>query len=329
MANRKINNIRLGIFVLAGLCFLILGLYFIGKDENIFGASFRLKANFENASGLVPGNNVLYAGIQVGTVKKVNLINDTLIEVVMSINEKAKKHIRKNALASIGTEGFIGNKIVNILPGEGPATFIEENDIISAKKAISTDDMLETLAVSNRNIADITVELKTAVQRINYSTAIWKLLNDETLPSNIRATVENLRSASAKANSFVASLQSMAEDVKAGKGSLGQLVTDTSIARQLYKALEKINAAGDQAEKLAGTLQQMTAGIDQDINNGKGIAHSLLKDSLVVLKLNSSLDNIEKGTRAFNENMEALKNNFLFRGYFKKLEKQKKVSKKF
>ena len=60
------------------------------------------------------------------------------------------------------------------------------------------------------------------------------------------------------------------------------------------------------------------------MNNGKGTVHSLLKDSILVQKLNNSLQNIEKGTDGFNQNMEALKSNFLFRGYFRKLEKQKK-----
>jgi phospholipid/cholesterol/gamma-HCH transport system substrate-binding protein len=43
----------------------------------------------------------------------------------------------------------------------------------------------------------------------------------------------------------------------------------------------------------------------------------------MVTKISNSLDNIQKGTDAFSQNMEALKHNFLFRGYFRKLEKQK------
>jgi phospholipid/cholesterol/gamma-HCH transport system substrate-binding protein len=59
------------------------------------------------------------------------------------------------------------------------------------------------------------------------------------------------------------------------------------------------------------------------LNAGPGSIHDLLKDSLLAYKLTQSLDNIEKGTDGFNQNMEALKHNFLFRGYFRKLEKQK------
>lgn len=66
--------------------------------------------------------------------------------------------------------------------------------------------------------------------------------------------------------------------------------------------------------------------IKYDVKNGKGPYSSLLKDSAIVTKINVSLDNIQKGTDGFNQNMEALKHNFLLRGYFKKLERKKQKS---
>jgi phospholipid/cholesterol/gamma-HCH transport system substrate-binding protein len=83
---------------------------------------------------------------------------------------------------------------------------------------------------------------------------------------------------------------------------------------------------GSQAEALANSLQAVVDEVQHDIGHGKGPVNALLKDSSMAEKLNSSLENIQKGTDAFNQNMEALKHNFLFRGYFRKLEKQKKQS---
>ena len=70
MSNRNINNIKLGVFVISGLFFLVLVLYMIGRNSNLFGATYQLKARFSNVQGLVVGNNVRYAGIETGTVKK-------------------------------------------------------------------------------------------------------------------------------------------------------------------------------------------------------------------------------------------------------------------
>lgn len=184
--------------------------------------------------------------------------------------------------------------------------------------------MLETLDKTNRNIAVISEELKTTVLRINNSAAIWKLLNETELPDNLRASVLSIRHATRRADEMVKDLHSIITDVKNGKGSLGAILADTSIARNLDEALLKIQHVGDHAMGLVDELSKLTAGIKEDINSGNGTAHALLKDSALVIKLNNSLSNIEKGTDGFNQNMEALKHNFLLRGYFRKLEKQKR-----
>jgi phospholipid/cholesterol/gamma-HCH transport system substrate-binding protein len=324
MAKRTVNNIKLGIFVLVGLLFLVLLLYMIGKNRNMFGNTYVLKARFENVQGLVAGNNVRFSGIQAGTVKKVKILSDTVIEVTMIIETKMKEIIRKNAIVSIGTDGLVGNKVVNITPSKEAASLAEEDDILPSKKAVNTDEMLQTLYKTNNDVAVIADNLKNTMQRLNNSNALWSLLNDNTLPSGLRSSVANIRLATAKADNMMNALNEIIADVKNGKGSAGALLTDTSFATNLNEAVLKIKSVGEEADSLAAGLKVMITGIQQDINTGKGTVHSLLKDSLLVVKLNTSLENIQKGTDGFNQNMEALKHNFLLRGYFRKLEKQKK-----
>jgi phospholipid/cholesterol/gamma-HCH transport system substrate-binding protein len=324
MTKRPINNLKLGIFVLVGLLLLIFSLYMIGRDNNLFGKNYKLTARFENVQGLTVGNNVRYAGIQVGTVKKIRILSDTLIEVVMLIDVKMKQYIHKNDIVSMSTDGLMGNRILNITASKDGSPLAEDGDLLATKKNISTEEMLETLDKTNRNIAVISEELKTTVLRINNSAAIWKLLNETELPDNLRASVLSIRHATGRADEMVKDLHSIIADVKNGKGSLGAILTDTAIARNLEEALLKIQQVGDHATALVDELSKLTAGIKEDINSGNGTAHALLKDSALVIKLNNSLSNIEKGTDGFNQNMEALKHNFLLRGYFRKLEKQKR-----
>ncbi len=323
MAKRAINNVKLGIFVLAGLLFLVLLMYMIGKNRNLFGDTYELKVKFDNVHGLVPGNNVRFSGIEAGTVKKVNILSDTVIEVTMIIKTKMLKIIRKNAIASIATDGLVGNKVINITPSRKPADLAVEGDVLDSKKAIDTDEILETLSKTNNDIAVIASELKTTVLRINNSKVLWSLLNDESLPQNLRISVSNIKSATGKAGKMVDDLNSIVSDIRNGKGSVGALLTDSSFAINLNQAILKIKSVGNEAESLAGEINTMVVGLQQDVNNGKGVVHALLKDSSMVNKLNISLDNIQKGTDGFNQNMEALKHNFLLRGYFKKLERKK------
>jgi phospholipid/cholesterol/gamma-HCH transport system substrate-binding protein len=253
MKKQGFNNIRLGAFVLAGLLFLVLLLYMIGKNEHLFGDTYVLKAKFDNIQGLIAGNNVRYAGIETGTVKEINILNDTTIEITMVIEKKMRHIIRKNAVVTVGTEGFVGNKVVNINPARQPAPL----------------------------------------------------------------------SATAKANDMAGSFQSIAADIKNGKGSVGQILKDTALADNLNEAISQIKSVGVQADSLIDEMNNLVTGIREDKDNGKGTVHAIFKDSAIVVKINATLDNIQKGTDGFNQNMEAMKHNFLFKGYFKDLEKQK------
>jgi phospholipid/cholesterol/gamma-HCH transport system substrate-binding protein len=328
MAKQIINNIKLGGFVLAGLLFLILILYMIGRNRNLFGANFILKVRVENVQGLKPGNNVRFGGIDVGTVKQIDFINDTAMEIVMTIDDKAKNIIRKNALASIATDGLVGNKVLLINSAKKPSALVEDGDELVSKKPIDTDDMLRTLNKTNIDVGFIAENLKTATNRINNSQALWSILSENELPQNLKLSVYHVRLAATKANDMVNDLYTIVHNIKNGGGSLGAILTDTTIAYNLNAAVIKIKMVGDQADLLSQQLSDMVSGMQLDINNGKGIVNALLKDSGIVIKLNNSLDNVEKGTDGFNQNMEALKHNFLFRGYFKKLEKEKKEESK-
>ena len=112
---------------------------------------------------------------------------------------------------------------------------------------------------------------------------------------------------------------------KNGKsGTAFTILKDTSFAQNLNDAIVKIKVVGEEVDSLANEIGKVVTGIREDINNGKGAVSALFKDSAMVIKLNASLDNIQKGTDGFNQNMEALKHNILLRGYFRKQEKQKR-----
>lgn len=92
MANESRRNIRLGIFVISGTAFLIIALYLIGNKQNLFGSTFSVSARFYNVNGLMKGNNVRYAGIDVGTVESIEILNDTSVNVVMVLEKNTALH---------------------------------------------------------------------------------------------------------------------------------------------------------------------------------------------------------------------------------------------
>lgn len=323
MAKRTLNNIRLGGFVLAGMFFLVLTLYFLGKNRNLFGSSFMLKAQFSSVSGLRAGNNIRFAGIEVGTVKKVKILSDTLIEVTMMIDTRVKKFIFKNAEVSIGTDGLMGNKLLNITPVKKSAVPVEEGDLLVSKKTLDTDEMLKILNTTNENIAFISAELKETVLRINNSKSLWAVLDDRSLSPTLRNSFFNFQKVSVKAREIADHLNEIVTDIKKGNGSVGTLLADTSFSHNLNQAVNKIQEVGDNANTFTLKLNELADSINSGVTGGKGAVNLLLSDSVFANKINSSIEHIEKAAYNLNQNMEALKHNILFRGYFRKLEKEK------
>ncbi len=324
MEKQGINNIKLGVFVLSAIFFFVLLLFMIGKNRSLFGNTYLLKARFENIQGLVRGNKVRFSGIEIGTVKNINILRDTMIEVSMNIEKKMMMIIQKNAIVSIGTEGLVGNKVVNIIPSRKEGPMAVEGDLLTTKPSINTDEILEKLNQTNQDIGVIVLGLKTTVQNLNNSNGLWTLLDDPTLPRDIKSSLVNLRTATGKAALTADELYKIVLDVKNGKGSVGTLLTDTSFAGSLNNAVLNINHVGNEADSLIEELNRLTKGIRHDVNDGNGMVNALLKDSSMAIKLNASLDNLEQGTDRFNQNMEALKHNFLFSGYYNKQEKHQK-----
>ena len=323
MKKHTINNVRLGIFVLGGLLFVVMLLYMIGRNRNLFGSSFILKAHFENVQGLVSGNNVRYVGIQVGTVRRLVILNDTTVEVVMVIDDDMRNYIRKNAIASIGTDGLMGNKVINIMSADPDAQLVTEGTILSTKKALDTEEMLRTLNKTNEDVSVIAAQLKTTVERLNNSNAIWSMLSDQAIPQHIRKSAANVQLATTRAALITGEIQALIAGVQNGEGTLGKIIKDTTLSKDLLSAIHQISSTAADAEQLVDSVRLAVAALNEDLNTGDGTINTLLKDSLMARRLSKSMANIENGTENFNLNMEALKSSFLFRGYFRKMEKQK------
>lgn len=324
MKNNSTDNIKLGIFILSALFFLILLLYMIGKNSNMFGNNYILKARFENVQGLKAGNNIRYAGIDVGTVKSVYIINDTIMEVKMVIDKKAKNIIKKNALVFIGTDGLVGNKVINISAVKADAPYAVENDILPSKKPVDTDEMMRTLNKTNNQVSKIAEDFSITINKLNNSKGLWKLLNDNTIADNISNASIQVNKSSCKIKEIANNIYSIVDQLKNGNGTLAKLINDKSLADSLTAAINNFKTAAYEITEAGKEINHSVASISKEVNDGKGSIHAILKDTSVTTLLEKSMENIETGSKGFSDNMDALKHSFLFRGYFRKIEKRKK-----
>ncbi len=192
------TKIRLGIFVSLGIAVFIAAIYFIGEKQQLFSKTFRLSGIFKDVAGLQAGNNVRFSGINVGTVDNISIVSDSSVRVVILIDENTRKFIKKDAVASIGSEGLMGNKIIIINPGTGGKKEIEDNDIIGTSQPINLDDVLLSLKTTIDNASSITSNLSKIAGNIESGNGtIGRLLMDRSLEQNFDSSLVNLKEGSA------------------------------------------------------------------------------------------------------------------------------------
>ena len=226
---------RLGAFIFATLAILATGVFIIGSKEYLFRSTYQLKAQFENVAGLSEGADVQVGGVHSGTVKSIDLPHKPgeKVTVLMDLDKSTHEIIKQDSVASIETEGMLGNQYLAFSFGSAGQGEVKDGQIIGSQPPLLMADML-------KKANDILDSSQQAVQNVTVATA---------------------------------HIASVSTKIDNGDGTVGALVND----KQLYNNLEQTTTT------LHATMLQAQSGVTD-----------------------------------FQENMEALKHNFLLSGFFKR-----------
>jgi len=226
---------RLGVFIVATLAVLAAGVFIIGSRQYLFQSTYKLRAQFDNVAGLAEGADVQLGGVHSGTVTVILLPTrpGEKVSVVMEMARSTREIIKQDSVASIETEGLLGNQYLAVSFGSAGQGDVKDGQTIQSIPPLEMADLL-------KKTSGILDSSQQAILNVTQATA-------------------HLNGVSAKIDS--------------GQGTVGALVND----KQLYRNLEQ-----------------------------------------TTLTLDATMIQAQAGVTAFRENMDALKHNFLLRGYFKK-----------
>jgi phospholipid/cholesterol/gamma-HCH transport system substrate-binding protein len=297
---KKTSAAKLGVFILIGIVFFVVGIFMIGDKEALFRSTFNVKAYFRDIQGLRSGSTVRLSGIDVGAVDEVRIINDTTgrVEVTMSLVDDIKRFIRTDTKASIETEGLVGNKVIVLEIGSSTSDPVGEGGTIMSKEPVSFAAVIEETQGIMQYTKTITKDLSEIVARVNRGEgSIGKLLTDDELYTN--ATQLTRRAD----QSLVA-------------------ITD-----ELKGVTNLFNDLGSGVQRVVSNVDTAVSDIDdiiKSVKSGKGLVGSMFADkSELHSSINSTMKNIEQtsadarlAASRLAENMEALKHNWLFKSYF-------------
>ena len=321
MGKSSSKQISVGIFVLVGTILLVAALYFVGNQQLLFSSSIKLYSVFTDVSGLQLGNNVRYSGVNVGTVSKIEMTAEGKITVEMSVDEEASKFMKKNAVATIASDGLVGSMVVNLIPGDDKsAKTVVSGDQIAVKTKITVDEILETFSKTNESAALITSDLAKITHKVvGGEGALGAILSDSLLENDLRRSIAALKRTAEGTNIAMAKVNAVISKINYDQSAAAVLLSDPKSKKQIQDVFTNLEKSSQDINKVSKSLDSYV----NEIKNGKGSLNYITQDKVLVKNIDSTVVNVKEATEKLNENLEALKHNFLFRGYFRKQEKQK------
>jgi len=271
---------KLGMFVTIGLVVFILAIYLIGKQQNLFGSTFELKTKFKTVSGLKVGGQVRFSGISVGTIKEIEIANDSTVIVRAKINEEVRRFIKIDAMASIGSDGLMGDKILTVSPGSESNKPVEDGAMIASAKPVEMEQIMNSLQTTVDNAGVITTELAQFSKKMNSENgALSKLLTDEQFGNSLKNTMTNIETFSKNINNKNNVLNKLTNDEKLGKsvdsavGNLNETVKaaqNNFLLKGYFKKKKKADAKKlKQAQKQAEKVKEEQAKAQEKLQEVK------------------------------------------------------------
>lgn len=294
------KKIQVGAFIVIGVLFLTIALFVISSNRNMFSSTFELNSVFSNVNGLQEGGSVNFAGIRVGIVRKIKIKSGTEIIVMMEIDNKVKEFIKKDSKAAIVSEGLIGNKIVEISAGSITGLSVADGDYLESLVPISAEDIFKDLKEVGDKASGMTQDLSEIISKVNSGEGtLGQLINNSSLYNGVDSTMRGFARYSGEIGGVINSFKKTIDFVT---NNLDELTKDL---REVTKNVTEITGKINSNESVVGTLLTDTV-----------FANNLKE---IVTNANIVTKNLEEGSYGFSQNMEALKHNFFFKGYFEDL----------
>ena len=293
-----------GVFVLGGLALFTIGLFMIGERQMAFATKFVVYTEFTKITGLQPGAVVRVLGAKAGTITQI-LPPDTpsaKFRVKLELAESLHQLVRTDSIATIETEGLVGGSYLGIGTGTDAAPPVAAESTIAGKEPFEISDLMQQMGDSITKVNATIDEVSGGVQNAVLAVADT-MGNANALIIDVSGDVKKMAASGAKITDQASQI---AEGLRSGKGVIGKLMTDdelyvraTSIARQTEETAANARQVVELARK---TLEGFQA--------KDGPVQGITAD------LKQTLDGARAAMVGFAENMDALKHNFLLRGFY-------------
>jgi len=223
-------EIKVGAFIVTGLALLIAFLFAIGDFASSFQPGYTVRVRFDTANSIGRGSPVQYAGVEVGKIQDVKLVQEQEIpqvELVVWLPQSVK--LRSDDLAAISTFGLLGEKYLEVTPGPGRGVVLGAGEILVGQPPVSTE-----LVIQRSN--EVLTELKQTLAGLN------NIVGDPAARVYLGETLQEARDATRNWRVFGERMNMTLTHVEAGEGTVGKLLYDDTLHRELLAFVQDLRA---------------------------------------------------------------------------------------
>jgi phospholipid/cholesterol/gamma-HCH transport system substrate-binding protein len=250
-----------GLFVVIGIILLILMTlkiekFGIGKKEGS-----RVYIYFDSAAGLARNAPIRVAGVNVGNVERIALEGG---KAKVTFHLPPDIVLYKNAKAYLKSEGFLGEKFVEISPGTADHAKLEpEGAVAQGAPPSDIEQFLSQVGSIREDLKEITKPLGDLLKSVdpkkvegmvdNFNKFSGQLTG---LGKDAKETIQTAKEAFSRMEE-IGALKNVSEKIEKGEGTLGKLIKDESLYEDAKKTLQSVKGIAEKVEKGEGTLGKL------------------------------------------------------------------------
>ncbi len=272
------TELIVGFFVLVTMVVLFLLVILVGQEEQLFERRIKISATFGSVGGLLPGAAVRLAGIQVGQVSDISLTSEGKAKLSIALQERARKYVSIDSIATVETQGLLGDRIVSISLGNGAP--IEDGQSLQSKDPVdmmvAVTDLLGEVQPGLTEFSEVLQNLASISRNIEQGVGlVGRLLSDEELADNAAEVVDGMRLALENVNAVTEKIRVASEDfpdlVHNGTEAFKSMISTTEDIRELSteakSLLAKVNESVGQLPAMANSIEQILVHFEEISGN--------------------------------------------------------------
>ena len=300
LKTKESRKVSVGGLLLLAIVAGMIAIVMIGGEEGLLHQRYELRTRMKAVNGLESGAPVWLSGVNVGNVSRVYFVEDdagsTKVEVVMKVRSSAKKLIRRDSHAYIGTLGLLGDKYIALTPGNPDSAIAKPGSYLKSDNPVDIERVISQSVGTINDLKKAGISLKHIAAKIDTGAGtLGKLINEPMLYYSL--------------SDLVNTTKKIENLIKNNEGTIGRLFNDTTLYTNLTTSLDRLSANLDTLQRSKGTLKMLLNNpalyhrVDSTITNinkivsnvesGKGTAGKLLSDEKLYERLNNSIESLD------------------------------------